>query len=136
MKPFTRLRIVICLLLLFAAGAFAGSSITRTSARRNLTSERSKFKNAEDQWLQRLHDQYAAELDMTPEQIAQAQPAMEQARSQFRKTREEAAQQTRHTMGELYRSVQKTLTPEQQKKFSQLVKQRRGLKKSDGAPAF
>jgi hypothetical protein len=118
------LRIALCLTLLFAMGAFAGSSFTRARDRRWLASQSLLLQSAEDGWLQRLHDRYAADLGMTPEQIARVQPAMEQARLQFREVRQDASQRARQIMTSLYQSVQKQLTPDQQSRFARLVKER------------
>jgi Spy/CpxP family protein refolding chaperone len=127
----TTLRLTICLVLLFAIGAVAGSSFTLARDRRFVASQAMQLKDAEDRWLQRLHDQYAADLAMTPEQIAKVQPAMEQARQEFRKTRDEAAQRSRRIMNDLYHAVSNTLSPEQQATFAKLVRERRGLRKAD-----
>lgn len=122
-------RIITCLVLLFTAGGFTGASLTRVKERRALLSA-----GVEEVWLQRLYDQYSAELKMTPEQIKTVQPAMDQARGQFKLAREEVLKHTRKTMNELYHKINATLTPEQQKRFAELVRERRGLKKTDGAP--
>jgi hypothetical protein len=124
MIPSRPLRIALCLTLLFVAGAYAGSTLTRAKDRRRLTSEVQTQSAAEDAWLQRLHDRYAADLEMTSDQIARVQPAMEQARQQFRSIREDASKRTRSVMTDLYHSVQTQLTPEQQTRFAHLVKSR------------
>jgi Spy/CpxP family protein refolding chaperone len=118
------LRIALCLSLLFVLGAFAGSTFTRAKDRRWLAKQSLLLQSAEDSWLQRLHDRYAEDLGMTPEQITQVQPAMEQARQQFRAVREDAGQRTRQIMNDLYHAVQAQLTPEQQDHFARLVKDR------------
>jgi Spy/CpxP family protein refolding chaperone len=109
--------------LLFVAGAYAGSTFTRAKDRRLLLNSQSAFA-AEDAYLQRLHDRYTADLEMTPEQIAKVQPAMEHARQQFRSIREDASKRTRSVMTDLYHAVQTHLTPEQQTRFAHLVKSR------------
>lgn len=121
------LRIALCLLLIFAAGAYAGSTLTRAQDRRCLNKQILTLKSAEDHWLQRLHDRYAADLAMTPAQIDQVRPAMDRARSEFRQVREDAAQRARLIMKDLYHSVHQILTPEQQAVFKQLVNDRAGL---------
>jgi Spy/CpxP family protein refolding chaperone len=118
------LRIALCLALLFAAGAFAGSTFTHAKDRRWLAKQNLLLQSAEDSWLQRLHDRYAADLGMTEAQITQVKPAMEKARQQFRSVREDASQRARQIMNELYHSVQTELTPEQQARFARLVKDR------------
>lgn len=118
------LRIAACLTLLFAAGAFAGSTFTHAKDRRWLAKQNLLLQSAEDSWLQRLHDRYAADLGMTEAQITQVKPAMEKARQQFRSVREDASQRARQIMNELYQSVQVQLTPEQQARFARLVKDR------------
>jgi hypothetical protein len=116
-------RIALCLTLLFFAGAYAGATLTRAKERRHLLGSQTAF-SAEDSYLQRLHDRYTADLEMTPDQIAKVQPAMERARQQFRSIREDASKRTRGVMTELYHSVQTHLTPDQQTRFAQLVKTR------------
>ncbi len=125
------LRIALCLLLIFAAGAYAGSTLTRAQDRRWLNKQIQQLKTAEDHWLQRLHDRYTADLGMTPQQIELVRPAMDRARSDFRQVREDAAQRARRIMNQLYQDVNQTLTPAQQDEFKRLVKERVGLKKTD-----
>lgn len=121
------LRLALCLLLIFAAGAYAGSTFTRTQDKRWLHQQIAQLKSVEDSWLQRLHDRYAADLGMTPEQIDQVRPAMDRARADFKNVRTEAAQRARRIMGDLYQAVHQTLTPEQQATFQRLVKERVGF---------
>ena len=127
------LRLALCLLLIFAAGAYAGSTFTRTQDKRWLHQQIAQLKSVEDSWLQRLHDRYAADLGMSPQQIDQVRPAMDRARSDFKQVRSEAAQRARRIMNELYHNVNATLTPDQQDTFKRLVKERAGFQNA-GVP--
>jgi Spy/CpxP family protein refolding chaperone len=107
--------------LIFSAGAVGGLALNQGRARREQSAQVMALHRAEEAWLQRKQDLYAAELGLTPDQLASLKPALDQSRSDFRALREKAAEDARRIMAEHYRAVRRVLTPEQREKFNQLV---------------
>ena len=62
------------------------------------------------------------DLDLTPQQQAQVQPIVEQAKPQIRAIHEEAMQKTRAVMENCAGQIRPLLTPQQQAKFDAIKK--------------
>jgi Spy/CpxP family protein refolding chaperone len=117
----TNTSIFLFVFLIFSAGAVGGLALHQGRARREQSAQVVALHRAEEAWLQRKQDLYAAELGLTPDQLASLKPALDQSRSDFRALREKAAEDARRIMAEHYRAVRRVLTPEQREKFNQLV---------------
>ncbi len=64
-------------------------------------------------------------LDLTPEQKAQVQPIIDQARPQIENIRREAMEKTKAVVENAMAQIRPMLTPEQQKKFDDAQNDRR-----------
>ena len=66
------------------------------------------------------------ELNLTPEQKAQVQPTIDQAKPQIENIRREAMQKTKAIMDNAMAQIRPLLTPDQQKRLEEAKNDRRG----------
>lgn len=67
-----------------------------------------------------MFDKFTEKLNLTPEQKAQIQPIIEQAKPQLEQIREEAMQKSKAVIEGTVGQVRAMLTPEQQAKFDEM----------------
>jgi Spy/CpxP family protein refolding chaperone len=114
-------RLIFFVTLIFGVGTVAGTALNHGLTQRESLAS---LRRPEDRWLRHRQEEYAAALHLSPEQLAQMQPAFEKTRRDLRATREQAAREVRRIMGEHYRALCSVLTPEQLEVFQHLVEER------------
>ncbi len=129
MKPW---KVILAAVLIFAAGAMAGTSLTRrspraaTNSRPMGTNQVSPPTAAPNFVVQRLEFLRQAErqLDLTPEQRTKVEQIMTDSRQRTRLVMEKLTPELRDELKQTSLAIRETLNKEQREKFDRLMRNR------------
>ena len=86
-----------------------------------------------DDWSKRKQKEFVTRLELTPEQQSKTEVLFQDAQTKLRQVRERSFQQTAEITGRLEAQIMELLSPEQQPKFTQMIKEREERQKKAAA---
>jgi Spy/CpxP family protein refolding chaperone len=123
MNTLAKYRAIMWLILLFAGGAVFGYYLS-TCVARPRTGWYAGGANPEKGWRERRVENLRKALNLTDEQVGRMAPSFDQAERELRQLRVETAARTREIVASNSKGLWQLLTPEQQEKFKQWIKEK------------
>lgn len=114
------LKVTACLALVFGSGAFCGVAVTV----RRLRDAEGRAR-AEERWVEQRRKDDARELDLSLEQAERLRPAYDRLLADLRTVRETTVAGLGDAVRRQARDVADQLTPEQRRRWTELLEQRR-----------
>jgi Spy/CpxP family protein refolding chaperone len=108
-------------LLVFVAGGITGAFLGGSYARRHFLGL-----HRPERIGTQMKDRLRAELNLTPEQVANISPIIDKTASQLRDIRRDTGQRVHQIIAEAHRQMAATLTDEQRQKLQQSEERQRG----------
>jgi len=117
-------------LLVFVAGGITGAFVGGLYARHHFLGL-----HRPEQIGAQMKDRLRAELNLTPEQVANISPIIDKTASQLRDIRRDTGQHVRQVIAEAHRQIAANLTDKQRQKLQQSEERhRRGLRQATPQP--
>ena len=124
---------ILAALVIFAAGVVTGGltvNLRKQPARPKATVV-AKKPVAMPRELRELSRRMQAELDLTPEQRGRIETIIHDSQERVKSLRDEVGQKTSEEFKEMRQKIRSELTPEQRKKFAEIMKQHDDRNKRD-----
>ncbi len=118
---------ILAALVIFAAGVVTGGltvNLRKPAAKKPVAMPR-------EGQLRELSRRMQAELDLTPEQRGRIETIIHDSQDRVKLLREEVGQKTSEEFREMRQKIRDELTPEQRKKFAEIMKQHDDRNKRD-----
>jgi len=119
-----RWKIILSFVVVFAAGAVVGGVFATSQAESQRKQWRERAKDGEQE-RQKFSDRairhYTERLNLTPEQVDQIRPVLEEAGEEMRRVRMDWSKNTASVAEELNKSIAAILTPEQKIEFEKHI---------------
>ena len=124
---------ILAALVIFAAGVVTGGLTVnlRKQPARPKGTVAAKKPVAMPRELRELSRRMQAELDLTPEQRGRIETIIHDSQERVKTLRDEVGQKTSEEFREMRQKIRDELTPEQRKKFAEIMKQHDGRNKRD-----
>ena len=114
MTPALKWRIAIGLVLVFLAGVATGLFAGARHSRHKFIARHGEMVG------DRMREHLKRHLDLTPEQLSQVEPILDETAKRLRAIRTETTERVSQTMEDSHRHLAPHLTPEQQAKLEQM----------------
>jgi Spy/CpxP family protein refolding chaperone len=125
-----RWKLIAGFLLVFVAGGITGAFVGGLYARHHFLGL-----HRPEQIGAQMKDRLRAELNLTPEQVANISPIIDKTASQLRDIRRETGQRVRQVIAEAHRQIAANLTDKQRQKLQQSEERHlRGLRQATPEP--